>query len=610
MHKIAKKLRKKEGFNAISDSKIPAAGSLAEALKKPALVKRKLEKTEDVVLRPFKPLQTAYQAYKKLQQDIVPKGPHQSREIQDSWARLTAIKKLEFEAVSRASMEDYWSKHPEDRPANATKRKRKKVRDPNAPKRPLTAYLRFCNDFRQSVINADPDCGMTDVMKRLSEMWKEASAKTKAKYKKLYENEKISFDREMAMYRPPPDEYEEERKKRIKLDPNRPKGRKSAFIFFGDDVRARLRANNEKMDQSETLKYIAAEWKMLSSKKKKKYAKLAKKDSARYKSEMSEYSPPPPPAQSAKETLRKMVEAHEHKMRKQSKVKRERGSSAKVNDPNRPKRPLTAYLIFMGKRRKEVKASNPDFGSKKVMTIVAAEWSELSEDARRIYKDKAYEAKKIYLDQMANYTPPDPPNEVDDKSTSRSQEDPKSKKPKTDPNAPKRPQSSYLLFCNAHRKKIADTNKGISAKDVTKKLGSKWRAMSDSQKQKWQKKAAVLKADYDKVRAAYEKTKEYAEWKSKTQKPSSSKKNVQQSIEVVPPYKRALQIYSEAKYDKVKLKNPDVDETMIRQILKNKFEGLSGQRRMKYDNLEKEAKEAAIASLQMKKKKKKKKTKE
>ena len=32
----------------------------------------------------------------------------------------------------------------------------------------------------------------------------------------------------------------------------------------------------------------------------------------------------------------------------------------KIKDPNAPKRPMTAYFLFMGEKRAEVKQSNPD----------------------------------------------------------------------------------------------------------------------------------------------------------------------------------------------------------------------------------------------------------
>ena len=39
----------------------------------------------------------------------------------------------------------------------------------------------------------------------------------------------------------------------------------------------------------------------------------------------------------------------------------------KIKDPNAPKRPMTAYFLFMGEKRAEVKKSNPDI---KVQDIV------------------------------------------------------------------------------------------------------------------------------------------------------------------------------------------------------------------------------------------------
>lgn len=45
------------------------------------------------------------------------------------------------------------------------KRRRKGKKDPNAPKRSLSAFFWFCNDERQKVKNMNPEYGIGDVAK-------------------------------------------------------------------------------------------------------------------------------------------------------------------------------------------------------------------------------------------------------------------------------------------------------------------------------------------------------------------------------------------------------------------------------------------------------------
>ena len=47
----------------------------------------------------------------------------------------------------------------------------KKHKDPNAPKRPKTGFLIFCDEFRGKVKDKQPDLQMCDVMKELGKIW-------------------------------------------------------------------------------------------------------------------------------------------------------------------------------------------------------------------------------------------------------------------------------------------------------------------------------------------------------------------------------------------------------------------------------------------------------
>ena len=49
----------------------------------------------------------------------------------------------------------------------------------------------------------------------------------------------------------------------------------------------------------------------------------------------------------------------------------------------------------------------------------------------------------------------------------------------------KRELSGYMKFCKAMRPEILKQNPGIEFKDVGKRLGEKWRAMSDSEQKKY-----------------------------------------------------------------------------------------------------------------------------
>lgn len=80
---------------------------------------------------------------------------------------------------------------------------------------------------------------------------------------------------------------------------------------------------------------------------------------------------------------------------------------------------------------------------------------------------------------------------------------PRRKTKKRDPNAPKHPISSFLFFSFEKRKELRENHPEWSISEVSKELGSMWRAMSAEEKQPY-----VEKAERD-VRRYREEMKDY-----------------------------------------------------------------------------------------------------
>lgn len=158
-------------------------------------------------------------------------------------------------------------------------------------------------------------------------------------------------------------------------------------------------------------------------------------------------------------------------------------------DLNAPKRGKSSYILYCGDKRAEVVKKNPDMSAKEIITELGRLWRESSAKTKEQYKKLAVQDKERWANEMKNYTPPDV--ELSTK---------KAKKVKKLPGEPKRGLSSYMLFCRDERDNVKQENEGISAKDTTIELGARWRALSDSDKKRYQK-----LADKDKKRYAHEK---------------------------------------------------------------------------------------------------------
>merc|ERR1712032_1561650 len=80
--------------------------------------------------------------------------------------------------------------------------------------------------------------------------------------------------------------------KRKKKDPAAPKGKRGAYIFFCNDIRARITEENKDLKMTELSKLMGLEWKKLDDEVKQKYKEMAQKDNERYAKEMENYTPP------------------------------------------------------------------------------------------------------------------------------------------------------------------------------------------------------------------------------------------------------------------------------------------------------------------------------
>lgn len=78
-----------------------------------------------------------------------------------------------------------------------------------------------------------------------------------------------------------------------------------------------------------------------------------------------------------------------------------------------------------------------------------------------------------------------------------------------DPNAPKKPLSSFLLFCQEHRGRVKAENANLMPSDINKLLGSLWEQTKD--RRRWEEEAQRLNEQYKVVKEEYLRGKEESE---------------------------------------------------------------------------------------------------
>ena len=86
------------------------------------------------------------------------------------------------------------------------KPRKTKQRDPDAPKRPASAYMLWLNENRASIkdelLTTNPDAKITDVTKRAGELWKELADDEKAPFQKASEELREKYHEAMKLYKP------------------------------------------------------------------------------------------------------------------------------------------------------------------------------------------------------------------------------------------------------------------------------------------------------------------------------------------------------------------------------------------------------------------------
>ncbi|XP_008827462.1 high mobility group protein B4 [Nannospalax galili] len=153
----------------------------------------------------------------------------------------------------------------------------------------------------------------------------------------------------------------------------------------------------------------------------------------------------------------------------------------------RPKVNISSYIHFMLNYRKKFKKQQPNafFGFKEFSRMCSEKWRSISKHEKAKYEALAKLDKARYQEEMMNYVGK------------------RRKRRKRDPQAPRRPPSSFLLFSLDHYAQLKRENPNWSVVQVAKATGKMWSLTSDVEKQRYAQTAAILRAKYFKEMEAY-----------------------------------------------------------------------------------------------------------
>lgn len=245
--------------------------------------------------------------------DAKPKAKAKKRKAEDSNdSQQQSSKKPKAEAKKRKA------ENSDDSLQQSSKKekKEKKAKDPNAPKRNISAYIHYCNSTRDITKVLHPKMDYANITKVLSANWKALSSDQRAVWDAKAAADKERYQKDLARYKET-DQYarwqakqaegtkpaaskraasdsvsdDNSKKKKVKKakDPNAPKRNISAFMHYSKDTREDVKARQPDLTFGEISKIVSANWKALTDQQRAVWDEKAAADKVRYQKELAEY---------------------------------------------------------------------------------------------------------------------------------------------------------------------------------------------------------------------------------------------------------------------------------------------------------------------------------
>jgi hypothetical protein len=117
-----------------------------------------------------------------------------SKKCAERWKTMSAKEKKRFEEMAEKDKARYEKDMAGYIPTGgAPGKKRKRTKDPNAPKRALSAFFFFCQFERPSAKKTLPNATVGEIAKELGKRWEACT--DRAKYEKMAQDDKKRYEK-------------------------------------------------------------------------------------------------------------------------------------------------------------------------------------------------------------------------------------------------------------------------------------------------------------------------------------------------------------------------------------------------------------------------------
>merc|ERR1712203_1018077 len=245
----------------------------------------------------------------------------------------------------------------------------KPMKDPNAPKKPLSAYFLYSQEERLKVKAQFPDYSITEIAKELGRRWATINPAIKQSYEQRYQESRRQYEQALQAYKP----------QKKKKDPNAPKQPLSAYFLFSQEERLKVKAEHPNYSICEIAKELGRRWADMNPEVKQHYQQKAEEGRQKYDQEMASYNP--------------------NNRFEDPKPKR---------DPNMPKQPLSTYFLFSQEERLKVKAEHPSYSICEIAKELGRRWAVMAPEVKQRFQQMAEQARQKYDQEMAAYRQANP----------------------------------------------------------------------------------------------------------------------------------------------------------------------------------------------------------
>uniref|UniRef100_A0A8C1XS82 High mobility group protein B2 n=1 Tax=Cyprinus carpio TaxID=7962 RepID=A0A8C1XS82_CYPCA len=146
-------------------------------------------------------VQTYRDEHKRKSPDVPINFSEFSKKCSERWKALSASEKSRFEDMAKVDKARYENEMKSYVPPKGAGKTGRKKKDPNAPKRPPSAFFIFCSEYRPTVKSENPSLSIGEIAKKLGEMWSKQSVADRAPFEQKAVKLREKYEKDVAAYR-------------------------------------------------------------------------------------------------------------------------------------------------------------------------------------------------------------------------------------------------------------------------------------------------------------------------------------------------------------------------------------------------------------------------